>query len=106
MNELILTGLRASEPIGFLAALGTLRSVAGTKALGDVRLGWSNQSGWPARLTSDKALNAGQLIDSLPDHMRGRYRAPMFSGSVSPGQEPWDDVKVPTAEFAELLRRV
>jgi len=106
MNELILPGLRASEPIGFLAALGTLRLVAGIKALGDVRLGWSDQSGWPARLTSDKAIDSGRLIDSLLNHMRGRHRAPMFSGCVTPGQEPWQDVKVPTAEFAELLRRV
>lgn len=106
MNELILTGLRASEPIGFLAALGALRIVSRIKAQVDVRLGWSDQAGWPARLTSDKALEAGRLIELLLDHMRGRYRAPMFSGCVTPGQEPWDDVKVPTAEFTELLRRV
>lgn len=46
MNELVLTGLDGSNPLAFLAALGTLRGLTRAWPEQNVRLSWTANAGW------------------------------------------------------------
>lgn len=67
MSEILLTGLRAGTPIGFLAALGAFRHATEmTDVLGNVRLSWANRGGeWLARLTADGNGDAEQFLEAF-----------------------------------------
>lgn len=58
MDELVLSGLDGANPLGFLAALGTLAAAP------DARLGWRYQGAWRPVLTSLFA-EMGALIDCI-----------------------------------------
>lgn len=107
MSELALPGLRASEPIGFLAALGLLRVVTGRGTFGAAKLGWSDDSAWPAVLSTEHACDPDRLLDDLLAHMTGRAAAPAFSARPDAAQEPipdpWADVKVPLDDYRTRL---
>jgi hypothetical protein len=113
MSELPLPGLRATEPIGFLAAIGLLRVCTQRKSLGLVKLGWSDDAGWPAVLHTDRECDRDGLIDDLLAHMRGRSAASAFNGRADPPRvnrsapwlspNHWDDIKVPCDDYRSLL---
>ena len=110
MNALALPGLKGTEPIGFLAAVGLLRVLAVRRSFGNVALGWADDSDWPAVLHTEEACDAGRLVAELLEHMRGRYSFPVFAGVTPSGKplidEAWDDVKVPRDRFAAMLLAV
>lgn len=59
MNTYPLTGLRADNPLAFLAALGTLRIAAARFGNDEVRLRWQTTGGaWSALLEIDAAVEA------------------------------------------------
>ncbi len=50
-NQLLLAGLDGRNPLAFLAALGTLRSLTSTWPARQVRMSWQSLGGWrPARM--------------------------------------------------------
>jgi hypothetical protein len=107
-SPLALTGLRGSDPLGFLAALGLLRVCSSRPALGTVRLGWNAATGYTAEVVPDGECTEERLIEELLDHMRGRHRYPTFAGQPRGGagsDEDLDDVKVDPEVFAALLRQ-
>lgn len=83
MNEgksILLTGLDGSNPLAFLAALGTLRTL--TIALPDetVRMAWEQQEGaWRPRvwcsLASDRDALVGRLAQTLPSQLSAPWTA-------------------------------
>jgi hypothetical protein len=110
MNTLQLSGLKGTEPIGFLAAVGLLRVLAKRRTFGAVKLGWSDDSVWSAVLFTEKTCDEEQLIGDLLVHMRGRAAFPVFAG-VKPDGKPlddaaWGDVKVAQDRFAMMLGAV
>ncbi len=110
MNTLLLTGLKGTEPIGFLAALGLLRVLGDRCSFGAVKLSWSCGSVWSALLHTEKACDEERLIGDLLAHMRSRATFPVFAGVKPDGQplddEVWNDVKVPLGQFATMLAAV
>ncbi len=115
MSELPLPGLRATEPIGFLAAVGLLRVCTARGTFGLAKLGWSHDAGWPGVLTTEKECDQDRLVDDLLAHMGGRAAAPAFNGRadrrrdrggcwLSPNE--WDDIKVPLDDYFALLTAV
>lgn len=127
MSTLLLAGLRATEPIGFLAAVGLLRVIDGRGMFGRVRLGWSDAPGWPAELLTERDCGDADLVADLLAHMGGRANFPAFSGwtpagelvgaADKPADEPaegddvevekgrWKDVKVGPTLFRDWLVR-
>jgi hypothetical protein len=113
MSELMLSGLRATEPIGFLAALGLLRICDKTQLLGSVKLGWADDAEWSAVLATESECDADRLVAMLLDHMKGRSTAPAFqalpegAGGDDSGNGPalqeWNDVKVPLDDYRNRL---
>ncbi len=110
MNELRLPGLKGTEPVGFLAAVGLLHVLAGRRSFGAVKLAWENDSAWSAVLHTENTCDEQQLIDDLLVYMNGRATFPVFAGVKPDGTplngEAWDDVKVPPYQFAKMLKTV
>jgi hypothetical protein len=111
MTALPLRGLKGTEPIGYLAALGLLRVLSKRNSLGFVKLSWSDDSVWSAILHTENACDDQLLIDELLGHMRGRAAFPVFAGvepacDTSTEAQPWRDVKVSCKQFADMLRAV
>lgn len=107
MNVLPLPGLKGTEPIGFLAAVGLLRILDQRRSFGEVKLAWSDDPGWSAVLHTREACDEDQLINKLLDHMHKRADFPVFAGVMPDGNtlhdNPWDDVKVPLEHFGGML---
>ena len=99
MNEIRLTGLIGSHPLGALAAFGLLRVSSQIPDLGEVRLAWERENDWIAVL--QVGLNAARdelpsaLVRALMQRQCGRAGAPFLTWN--------DDVKVEPAEYARLL---
>ncbi|RIK73871.1 MAG: hypothetical protein DCC68_24140 [Planctomycetota bacterium] len=95
-NGLLLTGLDGSNPLAFLAALGTLRTL--TLALPDetVKMSWEEYDGtWRPRVWCSLAEDAGAVIKHLErvlDDASGR-------ASFSIG----DNLNLPASEFRSYL---
>jgi hypothetical protein len=108
MSEILLSGLKAGEPIGFLAGIGLLRVCARREALGSVKLGWQQPAGAAGVLVTNADCEPDRLIEEVLDHMRGRHQLPVLSGrpaaGITVGDGDWDDVKVDPALFTALLK--
>lgn len=64
-GEIILTGLKGSNPLGALAAFGLLRCCAEISDFNTPRLHWQRDGGWLAVLTTDSPISGEELIFSL-----------------------------------------
>jgi hypothetical protein len=108
MSEIPLGGLKAGEPIGFLAGIGLLRICSRREALGHVKLGWQQPPGAAGILATGADCEPDRLVKEVLHHMRGRHQLPVLSGRPAVGSTvgdgDWDDVKVDPDLFAALLR--
>jgi hypothetical protein len=65
-NKLILTGLDGSNPLAFLAALGTLRLLSLARGESDFRLSWESSDGRSrAVLHSSRPMDRDEVLQSL-----------------------------------------
>jgi hypothetical protein len=107
MNTLQLPGLKGTEPIGFLAAAGLLRVLAGRRSFGSVKLGWSDDSAWSAILHTETACDRERLVSELLGHLTGRGDLPVFGGRDPDGRAiggtEWKDIKVDPELFRTWL---
>lgn len=63
-NEVLLSGIDGANPLGFLAALGALRTLSSDPA--DVRLFWrKHANAWRPVLTTDGAIEQEELVGHL-----------------------------------------
>ncbi|MBY0460916.1 MAG: hypothetical protein K2V38_26650, partial [Gemmataceae bacterium] len=107
MNALPLPGLKGSEPIGFLAAVGLLRALSTRRSFGAVKLGWADDSAWTAVLHTEKSCDEDQLVSELLEHLTGRSELPVFGGRGPNGEaiggKEWSDIKVDPELFRSWL---
>ena len=69
--ELELTGLDGSNPLGFLAALGTLAELSADPST-IYRMSWVTASGvWRPRLHTEQPLEASAVASRLAELLRG-----------------------------------
>jgi hypothetical protein len=78
MSTFEFTGLRGTNPLGFLAAVGVLRLSAEHLRLTNPRLSWNDQPYWYARLTVDDELKEAEFQQQLLDGIRSRPSADEF----------------------------
>ena len=75
---LLLNGLDGSNPLGFLAAVGTLRTVACIDPVTDWRMKWAIHNGiWAPALSSNGSVSEEHLIELLVSALR-RESTPEF----------------------------
>jgi hypothetical protein len=88
MNEIVLTGLAGSHPLGALAAFGLLRCCEDMAAIGRARLSWKREGDWVAVLETERPLSADDLISALADRQPGRCGRPELHWTDNLKTEP------------------
>lgn len=90
-EQVVLSGLDGANPLGFLAAIGTLRTLARGERRGHLRMHWRRGGGgWcPVLSTPGLPLDQDQLIERLHNELVSMRDHPAFGLgddlSVSPG---------------------
>lgn len=89
-TELELTGLDGANPLAFLAALGTLRTLSLAWPTANVRLAWQAKQAWTPVLVMPDDVDPQQVVEAL--HTQLNQLNPVFSR--------WDNTnKISPAEF-------
>lgn len=82
MAQVKLTALRSDVPIGFMAALGTLRHASAMPELGTVKLGWTASGGrWCAVLETANDVSADALALLLAERLKCMVERTEFAWS-------------------------
>ena len=105
-NEpLVLTGIDGANPLGFLAALGTLLLLRqGT--FPEARLAWKRTATWQPVLTGVLPANQGMLCDALAVALRGRDVSDDAEASRREAQKAFNEAKkVLKDKQAEITKR-
>ncbi len=102
-DGLLLEGLSGDNPLAFLAALGTLRTLATCWPDRWVRMAWVPTGGWRPMLVGSPRLSRQEVVPALHEALESRHRAPEFTLVASEDQEP-KEIKMPSLEFAEVAR--
>jgi CRISPR-associated endonuclease/helicase Cas3 len=93
--ELPCPGIDGSNPLGFLAALGLLRTL--DAVLGQsVKLKWQTQSGWIPVFELDSQLTESEVAQLLHAELHNRQDAPHFN-------DLGKNTTVPQSEFRQVL---
>ncbi|MGZ0709611.1 type I-G CRISPR-associated protein, Cas3-extension family [Coraliomargarita sp. W4R53] len=93
-HSIILTGLDGSNPLGYLAALGTFRIISHALET-KPQLTWTTQGGaWKPEIILKKALTDNQLIELLNDQLGKMIDHPVFTFAKNPA--------VPAIKFTKL----
>lgn len=96
MNELELTGISGTNPVGAMAAFGLLRILHIGEAFGRVALSWGFSDDWKPILHFQRAGDGDAVVDWLVERQRGRSEAAFLT---------WDtDVKVAPADYREQIQ--
>ncbi|MCI0538246.1 MAG: hypothetical protein L0Z50_23820 [Verrucomicrobiales bacterium] len=90
-NGVILRGLDGSNPLGFLAALGTLRTLALALPKEAVKMSWvESDGGWRPSVTRDRAVSEREIVECLRQQLKSKDEHGAFSFSdnlsVSPDE--------------------
>jgi hypothetical protein len=100
---LVLEGLPGDNPLGFLAALGTLRALSGTWPERGLQMTWIVRGGWRPTVSAVAPIERGELIEALDAALRGRHRAPEFTLVKDETGDP-REIKLPPSAFADVAR--
>lgn len=98
MNQLELTGLDGANPLAFLAAIGTLRTLTLAWPDSDVRMSWHRTSAWRPVLHSDRAPLDEQAVIAA---IHARLTAPGAARAFGLA----DNLDVTTGAFREFARQ-
>jgi len=78
-NVLLLPGPDGSNPLGFLAALGLLRTLSREPDLAPVALRWVAAEGWRPEFTIGCPLTPKELVDRVQTRLSGTADRPEFT---------------------------
>lgn len=80
VSPLVLNGIDGGNPLGFLAALGVLRTTTRALPDADVRMIWQIERGsWRPALICTRELSAGILLDHLTPFLKSMDGQPAFA---------------------------
>jgi len=102
MSSIVLSGLDGTNPLGFLAALGTL--AAADAAAPGARLSWINQGRWRPQLHS--TLDRADLVAVLSADLRTWDHDPAIALDYDKGGKRARDLKPPPHDFTAYLARL
>lgn len=93
---LALTGLDGSNPLGFLAAIGVLRTISLADERGDWRMEWTMRSSWSPVIFGKTQIVQDQLVEMLHTELR-RESYPEFTFAA--------DLNIAPKEFGAVASR-
>ena len=97
MTRFDLDGIDAANPLGFLAAIGTLAAATRIWPTGAVRLGWETRlGGWRPVLAVASDVDRSELVEALDRSLRAMSDHPAFSAP--------DNLSVPVETFSEWAK--
>lgn len=95
MSAMVFTALDGSNPLAFLAALGTLRLSSMLWSDCEVRMRWIHQDGWRAEISGIPVVESGDFCNAL-------HEAPCWA-PLELFRILGDDLTVPPEVFASLM---
>jgi hypothetical protein len=98
MNEIRMNGMDAADPLGFLAAIGVLRTL--TRHDAGARLGWVRDGVWSARLQTSYPVDVLDLLVGELERWRAGHPALEFAVEAD---RKVQDLKHPPADFRALM---
>lgn len=102
-HELILSAIDGANPLGFLAALGVLRSLASIHPDLTPALSWTPHAGTQVpRLTTEKSFSAKQLIEFLAERLATEN---VFPSAVTDNPE-WQKLKIAETDLRTHLLKI
>lgn len=105
-SGILLNGLDGSNPLGFLAAIGTLRIATEANSSANWRISWEEQGGhWSPVLLGDIALTADGLIELLMPALTEMKDAFKFANDLTINCEEFRQVAQAAYNLAELTDR-
>jgi hypothetical protein len=96
-HSLELTGFDGQNPLAFLAALGTLRTLTLAWPDADVRLSWHLRGAWHPMLHATCPLHQANVVETLQTELQCMERHPAFALG--------DNLGVPPAVFQEYVQQ-
>ena len=98
-NEIPLNGLDGSNPLGFLAALGTFRILTWAWPNRDVQLAWQNSScRWMPILSFKDDGSEADIVEALQPLLVGMAKHEAFNFA--------ENLKLPSSEYAVFAQKV
>jgi hypothetical protein len=106
-NEFSLDGLRANDPLAFLAAVGTVRALDSAETTERPKLSWTRAgSNWTPTLHVEKELSREQLLEILTEYLTDNQDALRYTMSNDPSTQKSKLSNLDPEEFQELLETV
>ncbi len=104
-TELTLTGPNGANPLGFLCALGTLRTLSNAWPDGEVKMAWKQEvAAWQPVLRANTDLNDREaLVKAIYDELKMMDGHPAFTFKDKDGNE-WSTTEVSRAEYARYAK--
>lgn len=105
-SALLLNGLDGSNPLGFLAAIGTLRIATEANSSANWRMSWKEQDGyWSPVLLGDRTLTADSLIELLMLALTEKKDAFEFADDLTINCKEFRKVAQSASDAADLTDR-
>jgi hypothetical protein len=96
-QALLLTGIDGGNPLAFLAALGTLRTVTLALPAGEVKMAWTDRAGaWRPFLTTARPLSQDDVVAILDERLGRMAGHPALAFA--------DDLNVKKSEFQTFAK--
>lgn len=99
-----LIGLRANDPLAFLAAIGTLRTLTRSPDIGAAKLSWNREtSNWTPTIRLEDPITCDRLLEVLYTQLTGSADAPRYVMSENV-EDPVDKLSdLDAVTFRKLL---
>jgi len=101
-HRLDLPALDGANPLGFLAALGTLTALSESNPR--IKLGWHAGARWTASLASPQPLNEPEVLEQLATRLRGKPVDAEKDRGRDAAQRQFDDVKTDLKNAEKRLK--
>lgn len=102
MNDLELTALDGANPLGFLAALGTLAVLSETDP--QIKLGWHARARWTPFLSSPQPLDEAEILQRLAGRLRGQAVDAKAESKREASQRRFDAAKTLLKDADDALK--
>jgi hypothetical protein len=104
-TKILLSGLDGSNPLGFLAALGTLRTLARARPDRDVQMAWQNASGrWTPAVAFNEETSESDVVEALQPLLVAMAKHAAFNFAENLKLQPADFAAF-ACESARLVRK-
>lgn len=77
--EIVLNGLDGSNPLAFLAALGTLRTLSHALPTMPIKMSWQSGQHWMPMIVTETAVDQTAILDMLESQLVGKHDRPEFT---------------------------